>query len=317
MGTLTGYLQERFQAACPPGWNCQRETRLLTRELESTLGYAPRADVVLTECLPGRRLWIEFEVSRADPVANHAKFATAHLFQPQASSDMFVSMVSRHVVGGRRNLAANTIQLMRRVGMQAMQTVLLPTLNGLEVQRLNHMSKEEIRRTGPEVQPELERVFAVTTPQGAAGDHLIYLAGEVVDVLLNARAWNREVATPTGRQQWGRRRRVQYFVGVPYSGEFAPCKFCAFLPVRAVPAAGNIADTSRMTLQFYVQLDESEPRFDGHVAQRHLTKHLGMVATTPAENPRAAEQFERWLTTVADLITVHARGPVFLLAPDP
>jgi hypothetical protein len=28
-------------------------------------------------------LWIEFEVSRADPVANHAKFATAHLFQPQ------------------------------------------------------------------------------------------------------------------------------------------------------------------------------------------------------------------------------------------
>jgi hypothetical protein len=29
-----------------------------------------------------RRLWIEFEISRADPVANHAKFATAQLFQP-------------------------------------------------------------------------------------------------------------------------------------------------------------------------------------------------------------------------------------------
>jgi hypothetical protein len=316
MGSLTSYLQDRFRAECPPGWDCQSESRLLTRELEAILGYAPRADVLLAERAAGRRLWIEFEVSRADPVANHAKFATGHLFQPQAPKDFFVSMVSRHIERGRRNLAANTIQLMRHVGMQAVQTVLFPALNGLEVQRFNQMSKDELRRIGPRVQPEIERVFAVTTPQGAAGDHRIYLAGEVVDVLLNAQAWNREVATPGGRNLWGR-RRVQYFVGVPYSGLFAPCKFCAFLPIRLAQTEAGISNESRMTLQLYVELDESESRFDGNVAQRHLTKRLGMVARTPAEDPQAAELFNNWLTTASELIIVHSRGPVFLLPPDP
>lgn len=316
MGTLTGYLQEMFRGTCPPGWDCQHETRLMTRELEAILGYAPRADVVLTENAVSRRLWIEFEVSRADPVANHAKFATAHLFQPQAPDDIFVSMVSRHVDRGRRNLAANTIQLMRQIGMRAVQTVLFPNLNGLEVQRYNQMSKNELRNVGPDVRPEIERVFAVTTPQGAVGDHRIYLAGDVLDVLLNARGWNREVATPLGRELWGR-RRVQYFVGVPYSGEFAPCKFCAFMPVSPVKTSTGLTDTLRMTLELYIQMDESEPRFDGNVAQRHLTKRLGMVPRTPAEHTQMAERFERWLTAVADLIIVHSRGPVFLLPPDP
>ena len=316
MGALTGYLQERFRAGCPPGWECQSETRLLTRELASLLGYSPRADVVLTEGTGGRRLWIEFEVSRADPVANHAKFAAAHLFQPQAPNDVFVSMVSRHVDRGRRNLAANTIQLMRHVGMQAIQTVLFPALTGLEVQRWNQMGKDDLRRLDPDVQPEIERVFAVTTPQAEAGDHRIYLAGEVVDVLLNARQWNDEVATPSGRRQWGR-RRVQYFVAVPYSGEFAPCKFCAFLPIPSPQAAGQLPGTSRMTLPLYVQLDESEPRFDGNVAQRHLTKRLGMVSKTTADDPRLATEFKRWLKSVGGLITVHSRGPVFLVPPHP
>jgi hypothetical protein len=316
MGSLTGYLQERFRAECPPGWECQAEFRLLTRELEAILGYAPRADVLLAERAGGRRLWIEFEVSRADPVANHAKFATGHLVQPQAPQDFFVAMVSRHVVRGRRNLAANTIQLMRHVGMQAVQTVLFPALDGLEVQRLNQMSKDDLRKLGPDVQPEIERALAVTTPQGAAGDHRIYLAGEVVEVLLNAQAWNREVATTEGRKLWGR-RRVQYFVAVPYSGLFAPCKFCAFLPVgQAVPGVG-VRDEWRMTLQLYVELDESEPRFDGYVAQRHLTKRLGMVAKTRAADSRMAALFDSWLTTVADTIIVQSRGPVFLLPPDP
>ena len=316
MGSLTGYLQDRFRAECPPGWKCESESRLLTRELEAILGYAPRADVLLAERAAGRRLWIEFEVSRADPVANHTKFATGHLFQPQAPQDFFVSMVSRHVERGRRNLAANTIHLMRHVGMQAVQTALFPSLNGVEVQRFNQMDKDELRRIGPDVQPEIERVFAVTTPQGDTGEHRIYLAGDVVDTLLNARAWNREVATPIGRGLWGR-RRVKYFVAVPYSAEFAPCKFCAFLPIRREKPSSGSSDTLRMTMQLYAQLDESEPRFDGNVAQRHLTKRLGMVARTPADDPQTAELFQQWLTTLADLIIVPSRGPVFLLPPDP
>jgi hypothetical protein len=218
--------------------------------------------VVLREGHSGRRLWIEFEVSRADPVANHAKFATAHLLQPQAPSDVFVAMVSRHVDRGRRNLAANTIHLLRHVGMQAIQTVLFPSLPGSEVKRFNHLSKEELRQTGPEVPPELDRVLAVK-PRGEAGEHRIYLAGEVVEVPLNARAWNREVATPLGRQQWGRRRRVQYFVAVPYSGEFAPCKFCAFLPIRAVRAADAVADSLPRKPEWPLGPDGDHPHLRG------------------------------------------------------
>ena len=72
-----------------------------------------------------------------------------------------------------------------------------------------------------------------------------------------------------------------------------------------------------MTLRLYVELDESETRFDGNVAQRHLTKRLGMVARTPADDPQTAKQFDNWLATVADMISVPSRGPVFLLPPDP
>lgn len=91
-----------------------------------------------------RRLWIEFEVSRADPVANHAKFATAHLFQPQRSRETFVSMVSWHVAKGRRNLAANTISLMRHVGMSAFQTTLFPNIPPNEIRRLNHLDRQTL-----------------------------------------------------------------------------------------------------------------------------------------------------------------------------
>ena len=59
------------------------EARVLDSRFERLLGYAPQADVLLASNDGLHRLWIEFEVSRADPVANHAKFATAHLFQPQ------------------------------------------------------------------------------------------------------------------------------------------------------------------------------------------------------------------------------------------
>jgi hypothetical protein len=76
----------------------------VTAEVEDLLGYAPQADVVLQEVATGRRVWVELEVSRADPVANHAKFATAHLVSPMPAGDAFVSMVSRHVVRGRSNL---------------------------------------------------------------------------------------------------------------------------------------------------------------------------------------------------------------------
>jgi hypothetical protein len=89
MGSLATFLQAEFRRRCPPGWECSPESPLLPAALTDLLGYDPRADVVLTDPAAKSRIWVEFEVSRADPVANHAKFATAHLFQTQSPDEYF------------------------------------------------------------------------------------------------------------------------------------------------------------------------------------------------------------------------------------
>ena len=197
---------------------------------------------------------------------------------------------------------------MRQLGMRAVQTALFPALDGPEVQRLNQLSPDALRRAGPDAEPEIDRALTVSTPQGTAGGHQIYFAGDVIEVLLNARMWNEQVATPEGRRLWGR-RRIRYFVHVPYSGQFAPSKFCAFLPV------GGSAGPERrwhMTLGVYAALGENETRFDGNVAHRHLTRRLGMATRDPASHPGIAEAFQRWLAGVGDVVGVAPQGPTFL-----
>lgn len=142
MGNLTKYLQHAFAEQCPTGWTSTSEVQLLSSKLNNLFGYSSRADVLLTKNDGSRRLWIEFEVSRADPVANHAKFATAHLFSKQLETDCFISMVSSHVIRGRRNLAANTIYVMREAGMSAFQTILLPDFDPFNIKRLKSFEVE-------------------------------------------------------------------------------------------------------------------------------------------------------------------------------
>jgi hypothetical protein len=48
------------------------------------------------------------------------------------------------VARGRRNLAANTIALMRHSGMNAFQTTLLPNIAPVEIRRLNHLDKRAL-----------------------------------------------------------------------------------------------------------------------------------------------------------------------------
>jgi hypothetical protein len=160
---------------------------LLPGELTELLGYDPRADVVLSDPSSRSRIWIEFEVSRADPVANHAKFATAHLYCPQEPADHFVSMVSPDIDRGRRNLAAATIRLMRRVGLSAFQTTLLPLATPEEVRRLNHLPPEGLQAEPIDVGVEIERLLAVVTPVGEWGRLAVHLVGDILDVLLNLR----------------------------------------------------------------------------------------------------------------------------------
>jgi hypothetical protein len=319
VGALTGLLQREFARLCPPGWKVRPEGKLLPEPLADLLGYSARADVVMEKSDGSTRLWIEFEVSRADPVANHSKFATSHLFQPQLPQDRFLAMVSPHITRGRRNLASNTIALMRLVGMKAYQTVLLPHLSPQEVQRLNQLTPTELLREGVSVTQEIERVLAVTEPITSVSDCDVLPVGELLGVFLNLRQWNLDMAEEEARRLWGR-RTVTYFVHDPKSGDFAPSKFCAYaaIPTQFSPTAqgqGNPA-LGTMTVSFYVSVNDSSHLLDGNKAQRHLTTGLHMRSVKAGDVPEVDALFEDWRQQHADCINIHQNGPTFLLPPD-
>src|SRR5439155_6995762 len=230
---LTTFLQREFMRRCPPNRASRRETPVLSRELENILGFAARADVLLERRDGSRRLWIEFEASRADPVANHVKFAAAHLFNPQPPTDAFVAMVSPHVSRGRRNLAATTIILMRHIGMNAFQTALLPHFTPSEVQRLNHATLDQLAGENIRTEPELQRAMRSVEPVTNLPDKRIHLAGDLLSVVLNVRQWNQDVATAVGAELWGT-RTVTYFVYDRQTGAFAPAKFCGYVAIPFV-----------------------------------------------------------------------------------
>jgi len=317
LGQLARYLQDQFVARTPRGWSCEVEAPVLDTRFERLLGYAPQADVLLASNDGLHRLWIEFEVSRADPVANHAKFATAHLFQPQRSTDTFVSMMSSHVARGRRNLAANTVLLMRRIGMRAFQTVLLPSMAPEEIKRLNTGSDGTSSLRSLDVDAEIDRALAVAKPCFDSDQHQIHFVGEPLDVACNIATWNREMNSEAGQRLWGR-RRVRYFAYDPSSGEFAPSKFWAFLNARLGTSLDADTLALPMTMELYVSLDESEARFDGNRAQQHLTRKLGMVPVnvdeTPAEQSlmvaedrRLSMLFYYWHANHQDAIQIDAK----------
>jgi hypothetical protein len=315
MGSLAAFLQAEFNAGCPMGWQCRSEVHVLSPPFRKLLGYAPRADVLLEREDGSRRLWIEFEVSRADPVANHAKFATSHLFETQPKTDTFVAMVSSHVARGRRNLAGNTILLMRHVGMNAHQTLLLPQLPPTEIKRLNHLSLEQLTRESLDVRSELERVFSVSEPLAVTGEYRIHFVGDLLEVICNVRRWNEELKSGAGRSLWNKRTSV-YFVYDPNSKQFAPAKFCAFLDASHGNREEADAAQIIMTMKLYTSLDETEPRFDGNRAQIHLQKNLGMKLVRPDASTEITNRFDKWLSANSEFIAAHPRGPAFLVPPD-
>lgn len=313
MGNLTRLLQHRFRAACPAGWVCTAEEALLSASMARTLGFAPRADVLLARKDGARRLWIEFEVSRADPVANHAKFAAGHLFEPQPATDVFVSMVSSHVVRGRSNLAASAVYLMRAIGMSAFQTVLLPRLGPDAILTLNQKPLEVLLSgTDVDAGPEIDRALSISENVAIGEDNpRIHFAANLFEVMLNARAWNAGVETIDGGRHWGQ-RTVTFFVYDSQTGDFAPSKFCAFMPVRfgAVTMPSDLA----MDLATYASLDETQTRFDGSLAWRHLVHRLGMEAVPIAQaGPEIVERFQAWYRRFKARISLHPRGPILLL----
>ena len=311
MGKLATYLQYEFKRLCPVGWTCQTEQRLLPATFDAQMGYASRVDVLLQRDDRQRQLWIEFEVSRADPVANHAKFSVAHLFQPQLASATFVSMISPRIEYGRANLAANMITLMRSIGMDAFQLPLTPYLTVTQINQLNTLTVADLA-AHPEIeaQRELDRILAVVEPAFTTETRRIHFASNLLEVLLNVRTWNEAITQAEQRQLWGK-RTVSYFVFDPVTNLFAPSKFCAYVLIGP-----HIDHTSAgMSIPLYTSLDATEKSFDGHRAHTHLTRHLTMQLRSGADTDELMPRFEHWLAAHKDSLTVHSRGPSFIIPP--
>lgn len=320
MGSLTTFLQTEFRRQLPVGWSCRSEVQVLPKELSDILGYSSRVDVLLEREKDHRKLWIEFEISRADPVANHTKFATTHLFQPQHPNDAFVSMISSHVARGRRNLAASSINLMREIGMNAFQTVLLPQLSPEHVKRINHLSDQDIVHEFLDIKAEILRAIAVSESVLDLQDRRLHFVGDFLEVFLNLRQWNYEILSdPIAKDKWGK-RTITYFVFDPYSQNFAPSKFCAYSGIwkrqgNNSPVQSPKSPRSVMTIDFYTTLDGVYKNFDGRRAKVHLTDCLGMIAVDANQRENLTSSFEKWLETFDESIRVHPKGPVFLLPP--
>jgi len=282
------------------------------------LGFTPRTDILLANADMSRRYWIEFEVSRADPVANHAKFAATHLFYPQSNADIFVSMVSPHVATGRRNLGATAISLMRRVGMDAFQTTLLPEHSPQEVKHLNQMSLDELRGRHIDISSELTRVFDVTEPLSSFEGSRIHFVGNLLEVILNVRSWNTGLKNPCNKLLWGK-RTVTYFVFDNRSKGFAPSKYCAFTFIKPSTdiesSQWRISDLTGMSIERYSRVERDNWRFDGQRAKHHLIHNLGMALIEAEDDSKISAQFQRWLGDNSDSITVHPSGPKFICFP--
>lgn len=318
MGSLTPYLQHAFAEAAPRGWVCRPEAPLVDKAATRRLGFEPRADLLMERSDLSARIWIEFEISRADPVANHAKFATARFLEGGPGSEVFVSMVSRHVVEGRAALAAGTALAMRGMGIPAFQVDLLPELDGAAVKRLNAKHLDLLwSEQALNVQREVRRVLEVGQADVTSNGHRIHKADNAWTVGVNVRQWNREVAEPVGAALWGR-RPVQYFAFDPASGHFAPTKFCAFVP--APEASGPVplhqafsARPAWMSMALYAALGEGDARFDGNIARRHLEQRLG-YRPWPLEglSRDLTQNFQAWRAPFRDLIPLRGVTTVML-----
>jgi hypothetical protein len=151
------------------------------------------------------------------------------------------------------------------------------------------------------------RVVSVVEPAGERL-HRIHFAGDVADVIENLWIWNEQVDGV--RTAWTR-RPIQFFVFDQRGGLFAPSKFCAFVPARI---AGGTRPPPTMTLEVYATLGEKDPRFDGHVARRHLIKRLAF-RDMGADDPEIVDAFKAWLRRYASRVSL--RPPVRVLLPPP
>ena len=295
---LAETLQRRWMEGPPAGWTASREVALLEPAEARILGYQPKADLMLKHLDSSRRVWIELEISRADPVANPVKFGSAHLIKPLPPTDAFVSLVSRDIAAGRANLTAHAVWLLRSCGLRAFQMPLLPELDGRAIKRFNQGRRDP----GEIPTPDLSGLLLSTEPVCRSGGSGIYRVTNRLEILLNIHQWNKDMADADARAAWGR-RRVTYFVHDPATNLFAPSKFAAYTRIPETtgndePAPFNPA----MTVRYYSRIPHDTPVFDGRKAWQRIAS-LGFRVMPAAECPPAIQRhFKAWLAMHADSI---------------
>jgi hypothetical protein len=185
--------------------------------------------------------------------------------------------------------------------MRAFQTVLFPSIDPDEIKRLNHLDIRALLTENLDVRAEVERAIIISLPSLTMPEFEIHLVGDLIEVMLNLRTWNREMEAVDNRSRWGK-RTITFFVYDPTSCLFAPSKFCAYV-------------LPKMTIELYVCFDKGSHRMDGNRAQRHLCDSLGMSSFRRTDVPQIAAQFEDWIGRFSNQILVHPKGPIFLLPP--
>lgn len=291
-------LQKRWVAAPPIGWIAAREQDLLSSEERNMLGYRPIVDLVLTNRSTQHRLWIELEISRADPVANHAKFASAHLLHPISPDDAFVSLVSNHVTRGRANLAAHTTYLLRTSGIRAFQMPLLDSLSGETICKIN----QGLLPLAQLPTPDLCEVIGLTQPVINDSESDIYYATNSLEVILNVRQWNKDALHDEKKSRWGN-RRVKYLVFDKRTGLFAPSKFCAYTRIQRSMTSAEHFNPS-MTIEAYSRIPQDHGIFDGQKAWKQISK-IGFHKIKATEaNSSFREKLAGWTKANSTLVAV-------------
>jgi hypothetical protein len=124
------------------------EANVFSETLREEIGYSPAADVLVEYAWDGEELyvWVELEVSRADPVANPAKFIVALSERSARRGEIFVFALSKSIQRGRAALCRRFVKLMQARGFPVYTEDLLPSATEHLISRLNVSSREEFDR---------------------------------------------------------------------------------------------------------------------------------------------------------------------------
>lgn len=124
------------------------EADVFPQTLRDEVGYSPAADLLVEYPWNSIKVqaWIELEVSRADPVANPAKFLVAFSERTPRGGEVFVFAVSRAIQRGRAALCRRFVQMMHERGFPVFAEDFLPSATEHLIARLNVRSRQEFEQ---------------------------------------------------------------------------------------------------------------------------------------------------------------------------